>query len=164
MKTHILTRARLLEVLSYDPEAGVFRWKVSRGTRKAGATAGNRRVDGYSYIKIDEVLYRSTRLVWLWMYGRWPREHIDHIDGNTSNDRINNLREASRSQNLGNRKRNKNNSSGFKGVHARGNLFRAYVTKDGKRFHLGVFHSAIEAHNAYMVKAKELFGEFARFI
>ena len=162
METQHLTRARLLDVLDYDQEAGVFRWKVSRGTRKAGALAGNRHDDGYSYIKLDRVIYRATRLVWLWLYGRWPREHIDHKDGNTSNDRIANLREASRSQNLANAKLKKNSVTGFKGVTVRGNKFRVSVTKNGKRFHLGHFPSAIEAHDAYVAKARELFGEFAR--
>jgi hypothetical protein len=162
MKTDKLTRKRLLEVLQYNPDTGVFIWRVSRGTKIAGSIAGNVRPDGYIYIAIDKVLYRQSRLVWLYIYGRWPREHIDHKNRSTSDDRIINLREASRSQNLGNRKRNKNNSTGFKGVSRHGSRFRSYINKDGKRINLGAFNTARVAHAKYVSMAKLLFGEFAR--
>ena len=157
-----LTQNRLLQVLHYHFDDGNFYWRVSQGRRQAGDIAGNRRPDGYVYIKIDKVLHRSSRLVWLYIYGRWPTEHIDHIDRNTSNDRLVNLREASRSQNLGNRKRNKNSTSGFKGVSRKGSRYIAYVNKDGKRHWLGSFSSASEAHAAYIAAAARLHGEFAR--
>lgn len=163
MTRPLLTRARLLELLEYDPATGRFFWLVSQGTRSAGSEAGNHRSDGYIYIKIDRVLYRKTRLIWLYVHGHWPINHIDHINGKTWDDRLINLRDATRSENLGNRKRNKNNTSGFKGVHRRGNSFRAYINHNGTRFHLGCFSSAVEAHAVYCAKATELFGEFARF-
>jgi hypothetical protein len=158
-----LTRDRLLELLQYDAVSGVFYWRISRGTRKAGSAAGSQaRPDGYVYVKIDRVLYRSSRLIWLYVYGRWPVAHIDHINGDTSDDRLVNLRGATRSQNLGNRKRNKNNASGFKGVVQRGKRFRAYINKDRQRLWLGNFNTAEQAHEAYFAKAKELFGDYAR--
>lgn len=157
-----LSRGRLKELLSYDAEAGRFIWRVSRGTRCAGSMAGNRRPDGYIYIKIDRVLYRASRLVWLYLFGKWPQEHIDHINGNTSDDRLVNLREATRSQNLGNRKLNKNSSTGFKGVSKSGKRYKAYVNKDGKRHWLGLFDSAAAAAEAYGIAARSLHGEFAR--
>lgn len=162
MRTNVLTRDRLLEVLRYDPATGQMYWRVSRGTRAVGDVAGNKRIDGYVYIKIDRVLYRRTRLIWLYLHGRWPREHVDHINRNTPDDRLENLREATRSQNLGNRKINKNNSTGFKGVHERNGRFRAYINEGGRRINVGSYATAHEAGAAYFVKAQELFGEFAR--
>lgn len=158
----MITQDRLSELLSYDPLMGLFRWKVSRGTRAAGSVAGNNRPDGYIYIKVDKALYRQTRLIWLYVYGAWPKHHIDHINGDTSDDRFCNLREATRSQNLGNRKRNINSTTGFKGVTKRGSRYLAYINKDGTRIWLGYHQTPEEAHAAYMGKATELFGEFAR--
>lgn len=162
MKTTALKRERLLEVLRYDPSTGQMYWRISRGTRIAGAVAGNHRIDGYVYIAIDKVLYRRTRLIWLYVHGKWPSEHIDHINRDTSDDKLTNLREATRSQNLGNRKINKNNSTGFKGVFERDGRFRAYVNVNGRRLNIGTYSTAEQAGAAYMVKAREMFGEFAR--
>lgn len=163
MKTNALKRERLLEVLRYDPATGEMYWRVSRGCRIAGAVAGNSHDDGYVYIKVDKVIYRRTRLIWLYVHGRWPRVHIDHANRDTSDDRLQNLREATRSQNLGNRKINKNNSTGFKGVCEVKGRFRTYLNAHGRRLNIGAYDTAEQAGAAYMAKARETFGEFARF-
>ena len=103
-----------------------------------------------------------SRLVWLYMYGCWPQVHVDHINRNTSDDRLENLREATRSENLANSKRNKKNTTGFKGVSRVGNIYRSYITRDRKRVWLGNHKTAEAAHLAYLAKAQELYGEFAR--
>jgi hypothetical protein len=157
-----MTQKQLKKFLRYNPRTGKFIWIVSRGTKAAGSVAGNRHADGYIYIKIEKKLYRSSRLVWLYVFGKWPDHHIDHKNRNTSDDRLSNLREATRSQNLGNRGLNKNNKSGFKGVVQIGKSFGAYVNKDGVRHWLGCFETATKAHSAYVAKSRELFGEFAR--
>lgn len=162
MRTDKLKRARLLDVLEYNRADGVFRWKVSRGPKKAGSVAGNIRPDGYIYIAIDQVIYRQSRLAWMYVRGKWPNGHIDHKNRNTSDDRFSNLRDATRSQNLGNRKINKNNAIGLKGVCRANAKFMANINIDKKRVYLGVFDTAEEAHAAYALAAKTLFREFAR--
>ena len=92
------------------------------------------------------------------------RIQIDHRDGNSKNNRLSNLRLSTHSENAANRRRYRNNASGFKGVslEARTGKWMAKITKDGRTYFLGRFPTAEEAHAAYAAKARELFGEFAR--
>lgn len=91
-------------------------------------------------------------------------EGSDHIDGNGLNNQRENLRPATRSQNMFNRRLNKNSDSGFKGVNRRKdrNKWVAYIKVNGKQQHLGYFDTAEEAGRAYDVAARELHGKFAR--
>jgi hypothetical protein len=113
-----LTAERLREVVTYDPETGLFRWRVNRAPRAkagdvAGAVLGH---NGRVRIKIDGHLHLAHRLAWLYVRGRWPRDELDHIDRNPLNNAIGNLREASRSQNARNRSRRRDNGTGITGV------------------------------------------------
>lgn len=90
-------------------------------------------------------------------------EEVDHINGDTLDNRRINLRIVTRAQNMWNRKLNKNNKSGYKGVSKDGNLWRAAIQKNKQRITLGWFKTPKEAHEAYCKAAAELFGEFARF-
>jgi hypothetical protein len=99
--------------------------------------------------------------------GEWPKNQIDHRNRNTSDDRFENLRECTQSENKSNSKRYKNNTTGFKGVaydpsksRAR---YRATVTKDGKVHHLGWFLTAEDAHKARTEALDALHGDFARY-
>lgn len=163
-RTDSLTLGRLKEVLFYDPESGEFSWRKSRGTKIAGSLTGNKRTDGYSYIKIDTVLYRKSRLAWFYVHGMWPSDHTDHINGNTSDDRIVNLRPATCSQNLGNRKVANKGSSGHKGIHfdTDKNRFLAYISCQTKRYFLGGYISKKTAQGVYLAASRLLFGEFSR--
>jgi hypothetical protein len=95
-----------------------------------------------------------------------PRE-VDHIDGNGLNNKRTNLRICSHSENSKNRKKNKNNSTGFKGVYKQKanqtKPYRGIVRFLGKRYRSKYFSTAEEAHAAYCEIAKRLQGEFARF-
>ena len=96
------------------------------------------------------------------MYEEWPSMDIDHKNEIKDDNRFENLRLATESQNAAHRsKKNKNNKSGYKGVHWCGNKCRAEIMKDGKLYHIGYFITAEEAHEAYKNKARDLFGEFA---
>ena len=157
-----LTQQRLRELLDYDAETGEFRWRVSQGGKaKAGDKAGCRQPRGYWKIRIDGKDYRPHRLAFLYAHGRFPSQDIDHRNGIRHDNRLSNLREATRSENLANGKVRR---LGLKGVHfhKRQGKWQAQIQKNGKNFHLGTFDTELEAHAAYVQAANQLHGEFAR--
>ena len=165
------TFAELNEALVYNPETGVVTWRASRcnlrngnSRIKPGDTAGWLAKNGYRIIAFDGARYQTHRLAWLFTNGGWPSGDIDHINGIRDDNRIANLREATRSQNNGNSKRSRRNSSGFKGVSrdARGG-FKAQISKNGVNQFLGRFASAEDAHAAYVKAAQRQWGEFAKY-
>lgn len=152
----MLTQERLKELLEYDPETGVFVWKITRrGKAKAGARAGAINNNGYEHIWIDQIAYKSHRLAWLYVNGSWPARAIDHINRIKSDNRITNLREATKAQNGWNRGKNSNNTSGYPGVswHKTVGKWSARIRIDSARKHLGYFDTPEEANAAY-VRAK----------
>ena len=94
-----LTQEKVHQLLDYDPETGELKWKVARGNRKMGAVAGSVGPDGYRQIEINRKNYRGHRLAWLWWYGYFPENDIDHINRVRSDNRLSNLREVSRTCN-----------------------------------------------------------------
>ena len=159
-----MTQDELKEILDYDPETGIFRWKVSKNQHaKIGEVAGTLHPSGYRYVKINEKPYPEHRLAWLYVYGKWPEDMIDHINGFKDDNRIENLREATRSENFCNRTKYNNNTSGIKGVcwHKISKKWQARIRINNKNKHLGLFDSPEEAYEAYCKAAKELHGEFA---
>lgn len=106
---------------------------------------------------------KEHHLVWFYHYGEWPQQ-LDHINGIRDDNRIENLRKCSQSENTRNRPGDSNTSSKYKGVHWHKNnkRWRTTINYDGKRISLGCFSSEKEAAKAYDTKAKELYGEFAR--
>lgn len=153
MRREKLTAQRLKELLDYEPETGVFSWKVSRRGVRPGRT-GNVRPDGYIRIGIDGVSYLAHRLAWLYMTGAWPSIDVDHFDGNPSNNRFSNLRDVSQQTNLQNFRTatRRNRSSSLLGVsyHARDELWRARIHIDGKERNIGYYKTSEEAHAAYL--------------
>ena len=117
MTDEILTQACLKELLHYDPETGVFTWKVQRSRVKAGTIAGHKNANGYIVIYVLNRPYKAHRLAWLYANGYFPPEDIDHINGAKADNRIQNLREASRKVNSRNQKIFCTNSSGIPGVY-----------------------------------------------
>jgi len=135
---------RVRELLSYCPETGVFKWKVTLSNRaKAGSQAGAPNNKGYIEIKIDGTRYKAHRLAWFYVYEQDPGEQeIDHQDLNKGNNRIGNLRLATRKQNNENIPTPKNNTSGVRGVsyQKRDKVWTAYIYHNKKRLHLGSFN------------------------
>jgi hypothetical protein len=130
---------------------------------KAGDVAGVTDTDGYRRITIEGRAYPAHQFAWFYMTGEWCSAVIDHRDGTPSNNRWDNLRPATVSQNNANRRLHRNNKCGFKGVvQNQWGRFMASIYKNGCRHHLGMFATAEEAHAAYVEAAHRLFGEFAR--
>lgn len=161
----ILTAERLRELLHYDPETGVFTWKLpSQHRLKPGAIAGRISSQGHRQVTIDRRAYQAHRLVWLFMTGQWPRGEIDHINGNRLDNCWRNLREATRIQNCANTGKRHHNRSGFKGVFpmTRGR-WGASICVRGRNLNLGIHETPEQAHAAYCEAATRIHGEFARF-
>jgi hypothetical protein len=153
MSKPILTQERLKELLSYDPETGVFVWVARPSTRiKIGDPAGYFRPDGYHQIKINGAMFISHRLAWLYMTGAFPPDQIDHIDRNPANNRFANLRAVTNSENMHNLGKYKNNKSGFKGVcyHKQQKKWVAQIQLNSVNKYLGRFSTPEEASAAYL--------------
>jgi hypothetical protein len=161
----MITQARLKKLLDYDPETGVFVWKVRpNGRVPAGSVAGNYRVDGYNQIGIDGSLYLTHRLVWLYMTGTVPLKEVDHINCKRYDNRFENLREASRGENQRNGLLYANNTSGYKGVswHKRSGKWYAQIRVDGDAVYLGSFDILGDAAAAYAEASARLHMDFGR--
>jgi hypothetical protein len=156
-------RARIAELLTYDPATGEFRWKLSRGLGRPGRIAGHVAASGYRTIGIDGVVLLAHRLAYLMTHGTLPAM-VDHADGNRSNNAIVNLRAATHSTNAANKKLPRHNTSGFKGVSwvERLGKYRAAIKVCGRTISLGHHLRAEEAASAYADAARTHFGEYAR--
>ena len=147
-----LTADRLRAVLDYNPETGVFTWKqrISKKIR-VGTIAGNMMRNGYIQLMIDGRNYMAHRLAWLYVYGNWPTNVIDHIDGKPFNNAISNLRDVTQGQNMENQKRARtNNKCGLLGVCRGKKGWRATIQSRGKWIHIGTFETPEQAHAAYL--------------
>jgi hypothetical protein len=156
-----LSAERLREVVKYAPETGLFHWRISQGGAGAGVQAGTSREDGYRIIRIDGMRYFAHRLAWLYVHGEHPTAEIDHKNGNPSDNRIANLRPCSRAENARNVPMRRNRS-GFKGVFRCRGKWKAQITVNGKKLHIGVFSTPQKAAEAYDEAARLHHGEFAR--
>lgn len=150
--------------LKYNPDTGKFIWidrpKFANNV-KIGMEAGSLNFKGYRVQGIKGNKYYQHRLAWLYVYGNFPGNEIDHINGIRDDNRICNLREVTSSQNNWNRSVSKYNKFGYKGVSWHKGKFRARIILLKQELHLGTFNTAEEAARAYDERAKELFGEFA---
>lgn len=160
----MLTGSRLEQLLIYEAATGEFRWRGGQKKVRPGMLAGSRDKDGYIQICIDQRVYKAHRLAWLWMHGEWPSAEIDHIDLNKANNKISNLREASKSQNMMNQSVRASSATGIKGVQfdKRRGQFTARITANGVIHRLGRFDTADMAASAYRSAAERLHGKFAR--
>lgn len=167
----MITHDQLVSILRYDPETGNFYWINPRVTQRRwiGKVAGSTRCTvGRSGRSIKIMLLRKSytahRLAWFYVHREWPKAMIDHINGNPFDNRIVNLREATASQNQFNRKVQKTNRLGIKGVHHSNTpgKFVARIRINGRMIHLGTFVNIDLARAAYAEAAFATRGEFAR--
>lgn len=148
---------KLRALVKYNPWTGEFIIPCGK-TTKGGRSKRN------LVIWLEGKKYPCHRIAWALMTGEWPRYVVDHKNGDWTDNRWKNLREATQSQNLANSKKPKTNTSGFKGVtyHASGNRWRAKIRHCGKYIHLGLFLKREDAHAAYVSASIKLNHEFAR--
>lgn len=168
-----MTVARLRELLAYDAETGVVRWKVRAGSRrKAGEEAGcadlksrkRYRTIGVRCGAMGTRKFLAHRVIWALAHGTWPEGEVDHINGDGLDNRLCNLRLTDRHQNRCNSKKPATNTSGFKGVSwcKRNKQWHAGIKRNYKTYNLGYFDDVREAAAAYQRAALRLHGEFAR--
>ena len=163
MKKRSINIDLMKKYLTYDERTGIFNRRVSVSGKngRAGSVAGTLTPSGYISISILGTSYSAHRLAWLYVNGEEPPEFIDHINGVRNDNRICNLRCATRSQNGMNRGIPINNTSGYKGVtwSKKSGKWNAYIRKDGKRMHLGYFDNiedaAISARRARAIMHRE---------
>lgn len=153
MSDNILTQERLKELLSYDPETGVFvRIKQTSSNAKIGDVAGTSHPSGYQYIRIDRKRFSAHRLAWFYMTGAFPPDDIDHINRDKADNRFANLRAVTCSENMHNAGNYKSNTSGYKGVSyvkcRKKWLAQIKLNNVGKN--LGRFSTPEEASAAYL--------------
>jgi hypothetical protein len=143
--------------LRYEPETGDFYW-IHRDTdqKKLGLNASIVRSHGYLNICIDSQYYYTHRLAWFYVHGEWPKV-IDHINGDKTDNRIENLRSVDQRCNVQNvLKVRKHNDSGVLGARKTKYGFQTSVRIDGKNHYLGHYKTAEEAHNVYLKAKREL--------
>lgn len=147
----------LKELVSYNKETGELFWKVRMSDKTpAGKQAGSKRKDGYVCLKIRGERLTAHRIAWAVFYGVWPTNNIDHINGDPSDNRIENLRDVSQRENIQNLYRAKsNNKLGLLGVMRDKKNFAARIVVNGLCIHLGNFSCPNAAHAAYLSAKKQ---------
>lgn len=153
----MLTQAYLQTILSYDPDTGIFTWLKSIRYGYAGRKAGCIKRKGYVGIIIGGKSYLAHRLAWLYSFGEWPSNQIDHINGDKADNRISNLREANASENAQNQFSPKShNPTKTLGVRFNQNGYEASIKINSKNVYLGRFSTPEEAHKAYVAAKRKL--------
>lgn len=155
---HVLNQETLQSLLEYDKQTGKFTWKIKRtGFATLGSRAGTVNREGYINIMAKGKMHSAHRLAWLYVYGEWPLLPVDHINGLTGDNRIENLRLVTPSQNSQNQRRaKKGNISGYLGVTKHGNGWRAQICANGKRTYLGTYKTPDHAYAVYLEAKRKL--------
>jgi hypothetical protein len=157
--THI-SYDRLIELVDYDCETGLFTRKKAVGRSFEGRVLGYKKNNGYIAFTLDSKKYFAHRLAWLFVHKKLPEHDVDHIDGNRTNNKIANLRDIPRSLNLENsiKAKSSNKSTGLIGsyFHEPTGKFMSRIQVNKKDKYLGLYETAQLAHEAYMSAKKQL--------
>jgi hypothetical protein len=161
INTPSLGKDELNEIFQYCE--GRLYWKISPHPRiKVGSEAGHY-TSGYLNVELFKKTWKAHRIVWIMHFGEIPEGMlIDHINGVGTDNRVSNLRLATRAENGRNAKKRRTSKSKYKGVswHARQGKWNAVIQVDGVRHHIASFDTELEAHKAYCEVAEKIFGEF----
>lgn len=146
----MISQDELKKLVSYDPETGVMTRIKARGNTKAGSEIGSIDKDGYRATNINGRGYLVHRLIWLYVYGKFPDFQIDHINHDRTDNRISNLRDVSIRDNARNRNLMASNTSGCMGVvwHKVRKLWQAQLKIDNKTLYLGGYKDIKDAISA----------------
>lgn len=158
--------AEILSYFHYDPVTGHLRWAKPKPKSKvrAGHVVSYIGADGYLTVTFHKKRYKAHRICWLLASGDWPDGDIDHINGDRTDNRLDNLRVCSRQNNLRNMKKQPNKSSVYKGVSKRkDNQYEAYYSLNNKKVSLGLFTQEREAALVYNINVAPIFKDYARF-
>lgn len=167
MQRSDITVDMVRDALDYDPMTGIFIWKNPKCDRlKIGDRAGSISTNGYIKIMLSNIQFLGHRLAWFYVYGAMPKHHIDHINKNTSDNRIENLRDVTRSQNLMNMMAHKDNFTGHKGItysksEKRKKRYKVRIMVRRKDIFVGRYVTLDEAKVAYFDAAKKYHGEYS---
>jgi len=153
-----MNQESLKSVLHYDPATGVFRRRFAKAyNAKPWSVAGRVATKGYVQIVIDGKAYMAHRLAWLYIHGEWPKQQVDHINGCKTDNKIDNLRDVSQSENMLNQSKPRNGKLLGVSWHKTTQKWSARLQINKKVNSLGYFDNEIMAHQAYL-EAKKNFG------
>lgn len=155
----MFTQEELAEIVEYDPETGVFQRLIYKHGHTGWVekkTTGTIDACGYVRFSILGKSYYAHRLAFLAQTGVYPAVGVDHIDGNRSNNKWANLRLATQAQNMQNRSKNRNNTTGHPGVVIHKGKISAIIRRNGVQHWLGTFKTVEEAGAAYMLAKSQL--------
>lgn len=174
IRTTYPSAASLRLLFDYNSETGILTWKSRPSVNKRAdkrrptkaRTAGCLSTDGYVRVGIKTEksrLFSAHRIIWIMVFGEDPEHEIDHVNRIKHDNRLSNLRLATRSNNAQNTSVNKNNTSGVRGVswHKGQQEWRVKIRLHGKRYDLSSFDSLDEAAAAYQKAALDMHGDFA---
>jgi hypothetical protein len=155
--------------LTLDLKTGIFYWKTPPKFHSdlIGKIAGNKQKNlnnkFYWVIKINNKKYKRARLVFLYLNKRFPKNCIDHINGNSLDDRPENIREATVTQNAWNHKGRKKTSNLPMGIRFQSGKYVARISCNKNQITIGKYENLEDAHKAYINKRKELFGDYCGY-
>jgi hypothetical protein len=160
------TPARLAELLSYDEVTGRMYWLVQRGRQPAGAEAGTANGNGYTKVRVDRCPMYRHQIAWVLKTGSYPPDgyEVDHRRGVQAGDQWENLRLATRAEQMMNTKVYTTNTSGHRGVYwkARDSKWACGVYARGMYHHGGAYEYLADAIASYETLRRQLHGEFIR--
>lgn len=163
-KEESLTLEKALHYFDYNPQTGSLKWKSQPSSKThIGTEAGTLNRNGYILVGFEKKYYLAHRLAWLIAHGCWPKLVLDHINGKSTDNRIENLRECTFANNMKNQRLSKSNKSGVKGVHWNSSK-RKWIAKIGvsyKEKTIGSYNSLEDAKTAVIQARTALHGEFA---
>ena len=147
MNDQIITQSYLHSLFEYDKETGFLTSKIATSKKPAGAAVGRYGRGGYIQLYVCGVKYDVHRLIWVMFNGDWPKHEIDHINGDTKDNRISNLRDVSRQKNLQNQKLYKSNKTGVNNTcWIKSRLkYRVRITVNKKAINLGHYDNFLDA-------------------
>ena len=154
-------RNKARELFRYDPKTGTLTHRIQRGRWRAGMPAGTIRTRVYATVHYQGRDISMAKFLHYYMTGKWPKGVVDHKNGDATDFRWKNLRDATYAQNAANA-RPRPNVQGYTGITKQDGKFRAKIQANGWSYYLGRFDTRREAHRAYLAAKAHLHGEWSR--